>query len=275
LRSDSTALQVGLHLNRIGAWSFVFFGISFVLFGVVRANGAVIAPLLILVITLLGLRFPLALLLLNRYHADAIWWSFPLSSAVAVALAMAYYKFGGWRQARMMAPPHGAAARRGRPGDERGARGSDTRRDSRRLGGRARLDPERPRVRTQLAVLVEQGRARLVLAPARADAPTDHHAALIDVDAPIDVRCKFPEQRDARITRNGQPARAVECRPHELRPHLAVTAVERAVRDPRRRDQLALRHRSGKDPQPVTARAAGPANEAGGKGVVHEAGVVA
>ena len=110
LRADSPALQIALHLNRIGAWSFVFFGISFVLFGVVRANGAVIAPLLILVISLLGVRFPLAFLLLDRYHADAIWWSFPLSSAVAVSLAMAYYKFGNWRQARMMTMPHGSSA---------------------------------------------------------------------------------------------------------------------------------------------------------------------
>jgi Na+-driven multidrug efflux pump len=110
LRADSPALQIAMHLNRIGAWSFVFFGVSLVLFGVVRANGAVIAPLLILVFSLLGVRFPLAFLLLDRYHADAIWWSFPLSSAVAVTLAMAYYKFGGWRQARMMAMPHGSGA---------------------------------------------------------------------------------------------------------------------------------------------------------------------
>jgi len=110
LRSDSAALQIALHLNRITAWSFVFFGISFVLFGVVRANGAVMAPLIILLVTLLFIRFPLALLLLNRWHADAIWWSFPLSSCVAVLLAMLYYKFGAWRHARMIPLGHGPGA---------------------------------------------------------------------------------------------------------------------------------------------------------------------
>lgn len=112
LPADSPALSIARHLNRIGAWSFVFFGISFVLFGVVRANGAVVVPLLILAFALLGVRFPLAYSLLGRWHADAIWWSFPLSALVAVVLAMIYYKFGGWRGARMIehageaAPPH-------------------------------------------------------------------------------------------------------------------------------------------------------------------------
>jgi putative MATE family efflux protein len=108
LPSDSTALHIAMHLNRIGAWSFVFFGVSIVLFGVVRANGAVMAPLLILVFSLLGVRFPLALVLRDRWHADAIWWSFPLSSFVAVLLAIAYYKFGPWKRARMIAPAPGS-----------------------------------------------------------------------------------------------------------------------------------------------------------------------
>jgi len=102
LPAGSAALGIAVHLNRIGAWSFVFFGISLVLFGVVRANGAVVAPLLILMLALLGVRFPLALTLLDRWKADAIWWSFPISSLVAVLLAMAYYRYGGWREARMM-----------------------------------------------------------------------------------------------------------------------------------------------------------------------------
>jgi putative MATE family efflux protein len=107
LPSGSIALDAAAHLNHIVAWSFIFFGISLVLFGVVRANGAVVVPLLILVISILGIRFPLAFALLGSWKADAIWWSFPISSLVAVLLAMLYYKFGGWRTARMMA--HGGA----------------------------------------------------------------------------------------------------------------------------------------------------------------------
>ncbi len=110
LPQGSAALPIAVHLNRIVAWSFVFFGISMVLFGVVRANGAVVVPLLILTATLLGIRFPLALMLIDRMGSDAIWWSFPSSSCVAVALAWVYYRFGGWRALRMMAPRGAAPA---------------------------------------------------------------------------------------------------------------------------------------------------------------------
>ncbi len=109
LPPTSGALDVGSHINRLVTWSFVFFGVSMVLFGVVRATGAVIAPLLILTFTLLVVRFPVADILQDRYQADAIWWSFPISSALSALLAVIYYKFGGWRTARMLteigAPP--------------------------------------------------------------------------------------------------------------------------------------------------------------------------
>jgi hypothetical protein len=47
-------------------WSFLFFGVSMVLFGVVRATGAVMAPLFILTLSLLVVRFPVAEALLDR-----------------------------------------------------------------------------------------------------------------------------------------------------------------------------------------------------------------
>ena len=64
--------------------------------------GAVMAPLFILILTLLGIRFPIAWMLQGQYQADAIWWSFPISSALAAVLAMAYYKYGGWRSTTML-----------------------------------------------------------------------------------------------------------------------------------------------------------------------------
>jgi len=72
------------------------------LFGVVRATGAVMAPLVILTVSLLVVRFPLAQVLLERYHADAVWWSFPVSSVLAAILAALYYRYGGWRHAHML-----------------------------------------------------------------------------------------------------------------------------------------------------------------------------
>jgi len=79
---------------------------------VVRATGAVMMPLAILTFTLLLIRFPVAAIMQSRYGADAVWWSFPVSSAISAVLAVIYYKFGGWRKARMLA---GLAAPTGAP----------------------------------------------------------------------------------------------------------------------------------------------------------------
>jgi len=107
LHGDSAAVMIGQHINAIVVWSFLFFGVTFVLFGVVRATGAVYAPLLILTLGLWLVRYPFALLLSPKWGADAIWWSFPLGSLVSVLAAIGYYRYGGWRQARMLgnAPP--------------------------------------------------------------------------------------------------------------------------------------------------------------------------
>ena len=83
-------------------WSFLFFGVVFVLSGVVRSTGAVVPPLLILVFALWGVRVPFAVWLQPVLGVDAIWWSFPVSAAVAMGLTLAYYRWGNWRQARML-----------------------------------------------------------------------------------------------------------------------------------------------------------------------------
>jgi Na+-driven multidrug efflux pump len=105
LPEGSEALRLATHLNRVVTWSFMFFGVSMVLFGVVRATGAVMAPLFVLTISLLVVRFPLAEAFLDKYQADAVWWSFPISSALSAVLAVLYYKYGGWRTARMAGGP--------------------------------------------------------------------------------------------------------------------------------------------------------------------------
>jgi putative MATE family efflux protein len=97
------ALAIAGHINLTSAWSFLFFGISMVLFGVVRSTGAVVPPLLMLLVSLWCVRIPVAVLFTPRFGADAIWWSFPLAAAVSALLAISYYRFGGWRHARMMA----------------------------------------------------------------------------------------------------------------------------------------------------------------------------
>ena len=102
LPAGSPALPIAAHLNLIATPSYMFFAVALVLFATVRSTGAVMMPLAIMTVSLLLVRFPLADMLLLRYHVDAIWWSFPISSALAALLAALYYKFGNWRAARML-----------------------------------------------------------------------------------------------------------------------------------------------------------------------------
>ncbi|HEX4479447.1 MAG TPA: MATE family efflux transporter [Rudaea sp.] len=109
LPATGGAIDIAQHINAIVVWSFIFFGVSFVIAGIVRSTGAVIPPLIILVIALWLVRIPFAYGFVGRWGADAIWWSFPLGSIVSLTLSVLYYIFGNWRSARMMGAPTSAA----------------------------------------------------------------------------------------------------------------------------------------------------------------------
>ena len=98
---DSPALPIARHIHVVATWNFILFGVTMVLFATVRANGAVWAPLIILCIGLVPVRFGFIFAFDQRLGADAIWWSFPVSSFANLALSVAYYVQGGWKKARM------------------------------------------------------------------------------------------------------------------------------------------------------------------------------
>jgi putative MATE family efflux protein len=104
LPEGSASLQIARHLNHIAVWSFLFFGVTFVISGVVRATGAVLPPLLILGFSLWGIRVPFANLMQPAIGVDALWWSFPVSATCAMAMSLAYYQWGNWRKAKMLVP---------------------------------------------------------------------------------------------------------------------------------------------------------------------------
>ncbi len=102
LPQGSEAIETARHLNHIAITSFLFFGVTFVLSGVIRSTGAVMPPLIILAIAMWGIRVPVARFLQPMWGADAIWWSFPISALCSMVMTMAYYRMGHWRSARMM-----------------------------------------------------------------------------------------------------------------------------------------------------------------------------
>jgi putative MATE family efflux protein len=107
LANGGAAIDVAAHIHLVAGWAFVMFGVTMVLFSTVRANGAVMAPLLILALTLLPVRLGFAMGLEPVLGVDALWWSFPIGSAASLVLASGYYLRGGWRKGAML-PAAGA-----------------------------------------------------------------------------------------------------------------------------------------------------------------------
>jgi putative MATE family efflux protein len=102
LPSNSPAIPLARHINTTVLWGFVLFSVTFSLSGVVRSTGAVWVPLGIMIVSMLGVRLPFASLMIPRFGEDAIWWSFPLATITSAVLTTLYYRFGGWRRARML-----------------------------------------------------------------------------------------------------------------------------------------------------------------------------
>lgn len=103
--TDSPALPIARHIHMLATWNFLLFGVTMVLFGTVRANGAVWGPLIILCVGLVPIRFGFIFASYPKLNADAIWLSFPASSFVNLVLAIAFYLHGGWRKAKMAIQP--------------------------------------------------------------------------------------------------------------------------------------------------------------------------
>jgi putative MATE family efflux protein len=107
----SPAIAIAIHINHIIGWSYILMGVSIVLTFLVRANGAVVAPLLILIVSAVLVRFGVGFGLHSYYGADAIWWAFIAASISSFGLSVAYYLHGGWKRAKvMLAPGHAETA---------------------------------------------------------------------------------------------------------------------------------------------------------------------
>lgn len=104
LGGGSPALPIARHIQLIATWGFILFGMTMVFFGVVRANGAVLGPLLILFIAMFPLRLGFALVARPMLGVDALWWSFPVGSLATVVLAGLFYRYGRWRELSMQMP---------------------------------------------------------------------------------------------------------------------------------------------------------------------------
>jgi putative MATE family efflux protein len=102
LPHDAAAIAIGAHVQMIVSWSFLFYGLSMVLFSTMRATGVVMLPLLIMFVALFPIRFGFYFAAYGAIGAEALWLSFPIGSLAALAMAAWLYARGGWRRGALM-----------------------------------------------------------------------------------------------------------------------------------------------------------------------------
>lgn len=110
LPQGGEAISIARRINLIVLWGWVVVAITSCLSAVVRANGAMLPPMLVFAITMWALRIPFAKAMQPWLGQDAIWWSFPLGTVSSATLAFAYYRWGRWRDNALLLsrlPPTG------------------------------------------------------------------------------------------------------------------------------------------------------------------------
>ena len=97
LGAGSPSVAAALHIQDLAIWTYLPFGVTIVLFGALRAYGVIYAQLLVLFFAMYVVRLGAYYLLYPSFGADALWYSFMLSSIVSMLLTMAVYFYAPWR----------------------------------------------------------------------------------------------------------------------------------------------------------------------------------
>ena len=104
LGGGSPALPIAQHIQLLVTWSYIIMGAMMVMSGTMRAYGVVLAPLIIQTVALYPIRLGFYFLLYPVLGADALWWSFPVSSVASAVLTWLLYTRGSWRERAQHAP---------------------------------------------------------------------------------------------------------------------------------------------------------------------------
>ncbi len=90
---DRHTLDIADRLLMITLWSYVIFGNSAVLSGIMRASGDVVWPTAIGIFSIVAVEVPVAYLLMQRIGLDGVWVGYPAAYVVGLALQLCYYEF--------------------------------------------------------------------------------------------------------------------------------------------------------------------------------------
>lgn len=102
LGAGSPSVPAALHIQDLAIWTYLPFGVTIVLFGTLRSYGVNYAQLGVLFLSMYVVRLGAYYLLYPLLGADALWYSFLLSSVTSLALTLLVYFRLPWRK-RMLA----------------------------------------------------------------------------------------------------------------------------------------------------------------------------
>ncbi|MFZ5814599.1 MAG: MATE family efflux transporter [Bacillota bacterium] len=107
--TDEAVLTEGSRYLRIIGWSYIPTALLFIIGGMLRGAGDTMATMVLTLVTLWGIRVPLAYLLARSMGVTGIWTAILISFSVGMVLHWGYYLSGRWRR-KVVAGPVAPAA---------------------------------------------------------------------------------------------------------------------------------------------------------------------
>jgi len=98
--TDADVLKTAHDLLAITLWSYVLFGTSSVLSGLMRSSGTVLWPTLLSITAIWGVEVPTAYALAPRLGLTGVWIAYPVAFAVGLSFQTAYY-YGFWKRRKL------------------------------------------------------------------------------------------------------------------------------------------------------------------------------
>lgn len=89
--TDAHTLGIAHALLMITLWSYLFFGNSSVLSGVMRSSGTVLWPTINGIFAIVCIEVPAAFILMQHYGLDGVWMGYPIGYVVVLLLQYRYY----------------------------------------------------------------------------------------------------------------------------------------------------------------------------------------
>jgi putative MATE family efflux protein len=100
--TDAHVIETAHDLLTITLWSYVIFGTSSVLSGLMRSSGDVLWPTVLSIVAIWGVEVPVAYALAPHLGLRGVWIAYPVAFCAGLLFQAVYY-FGFWRRKRLTA----------------------------------------------------------------------------------------------------------------------------------------------------------------------------